>query len=126
MTDTKKRPGRRHLDGTAAGEQPTDPSVSRSVTLPASVAEGLRELGRGNLSRGIREIYQQEEASKMSFGEKMFDLFVSRHATVAEIAAMDEATVARQIKELRDSEPDTIQATSGEIAQAILDFARSQ
>jgi len=57
-------------------------------------------------------------------GEQLFDLFVERSRTPAEVARMSVRAVERQVREMRASEPDDIPMSDREIAQAILDYAK--
>jgi len=71
-------------------------------------------------ARRHKRLYQ----SSMT-GAQLFDLFVGGQATTADIAAMDLATVTRQVGELRQEDPagDDIPMTNAEIAALILDYA---
>lgn len=58
--------GRRHNGGArpgAGGVKPAlsadEPTVRATITLPASLLERLRELGNGNVSRGVRILLDQ-------------------------------------------------------------------
>jgi predicted GIY-YIG superfamily endonuclease len=51
--------GRRHLDGTRAGETPVDPTVTFTIRIPKSLVEAARQVGGGNLSRGIRLLIKE-------------------------------------------------------------------
>ena len=57
-------------------------------------------------------------------GHELFELFVGGQATSEEIASMDLSTITRQIEGMRQDDPDNIQMTDKEIAQAILNYAK--
>ncbi len=63
---------------------------------------------------------KQEDTVRPS---ELFDRFVEKSVTAAEIAAMDVAVLTRQIAEMRADEPDDIDMTDAEIAKAILSVA---
>ena len=58
--------------------------------------------------------------------EELYDLFVSPHASIEEIAAQNLDTATRQIAELRNDagRSDGIAYTDQEIAEAILAYAK--
>ena len=59
-------------------------------------------------------------------GSELIDLFVGGQAATWEIAEMNVATVYEQVVEMRQDEPDDINMTSREIAEAILAYAREE
>lgn len=66
---------------------------------------------------------KKETKVKGQTSSDLFDLFVGHSTTVAEIAAMDENDIERQIHEMRQDEPDDLELTDAEIADGIYRFA---
>ena len=58
--------------------------------------------------------------------EYLYDLFVAPESEAFDIAAMDIKTATQHISELRSSEPDSIDMTDKQIAEAILGYAQGQ
>ena len=58
-------------------------------------------------------------------GAELFDRFVGNGITTNQIAALNVPLIAAQIKELRADEPDTIEMTDYEIAEAIMEYAQN-
>ena len=58
-------------------------------------------------------------------GAELFDRFVGNGITTDLIAALTVPLIAEQIKKLRADEPDTIEMTDYEIAEAIMEYAQN-
>ncbi len=48
--------GKQHKPGAGRPRLSAAPTVSLTITLPAPLAEHLREIGDGNASRGVRRL----------------------------------------------------------------------
>ena len=58
--------------------------------------------------------------------EWLYDLFVASEAEALDIAGMDIETATQHISELRSCEPDSIEMSDEQIAQAILEYAQGE
>ncbi len=47
-----------------------EPLVRRTVTLPAHIIEALKELGDGNVSEGVRELYKRYAGAEPACAEQ--------------------------------------------------------
>ena len=71
----------------------------------------------------LDRLYRAERRSNKMTGAELFDLFVVHGVGTDEIARMSAGILAQQIHELR-TEPDDIDMSNGEIARAILAYAK--
>jgi hypothetical protein len=100
------------------------PRLSRRAKAQLDALAELFESQRVALEIAINDAHQKYRGETQMNPGQLFDLFVGGQTTTGEIAAQDLGTITRQIRELRQSEPDGINMTDAEIAQAILEYAR--